>query len=435
MSATVAISDEQVLWVIGGVRGTNSLSLSLHESEDEDMNFPMWMAFRYLNAKKDKFLSVINVIAIAGIAIGVAALIIVIGVMSGFDHDLREKIVGANAHVLVERETGLKDYPTLFGRLKEMPGVVGATAYIHGNVFLETPGRAASLYLRGVDPKTEASVTRIDQYLNDGKIADLKEDEVVIGSQLASFYGYKPGDELIVIAPASGVAGNNWRFKFKVAKVFNSGMYDYDMNLIIIHLSKAQEVFHIGKDMVSGIGIKLSNPDNAVAFKKDVYAQMGFSFVVRTWMETNANFFAALALEKFTMFIILTLIVLVASFNIVSTLIVTVTSKVRDIGILMAIGASRKTIQAIFTVQGLAVGLQGVFWGFILGVGLSLLLKKYHFIELPQDIYYIKFIPVLIQYSDVGCIVGAAMTIAYLATIYPAFKASRLEPVEALRYQ
>ncbi len=399
------------------------------------MNFEFWMALRYLKARKDKLLSLMNVVAIAGIAIGVAALIIVIAVMTGFDRDLRDKIVGANAHVVVEKETGVKQYKDMMQKLSSVPGVAAMTPYIHGNVFLESGQRTMSLIMRGIDPSREGGVTKINSYLGAGSISTLKADEIVIGTQLASFYGYRIGDQITIIAPAAGVAGTGWRFTFTIAGIFKSGMYDYDMNLVLVNLSKAQAIFNLTPDVVTGIGLKLKDPQKAPEVKNSLYDIVGFSFMVRTWMENNANFFAALELEKFAMFVILTLIVLVASFNIIGTLIVTVSTKVKDIGILKSIGATKSMIHHIFMLQGLAVGAIGTFWGFVGGVGVCVLLKKYQFIKLPQDIYYIDRLPVLVQGMDIALIVAAAMTITYVATIYPAIKAAQLEPVDALRYE
>ena len=400
------------------------------------MNYEFWIAYRYLIARKDRFLALINGVSVLGIAIGVAALIVVIGVMTGFDRDLKDKIAGTTAHMVVERETGLKDAAPLIAKIKSVKGVAAASVFINGNVFLEYGNRAYGLLLRGIDPSVEGSVTKINAYLKgDYAIAELREDEVIIGRELARYYDLKPGDMLALLSPVSGVAGEGWRYKLKVAAIFNSGMYDYDRNLILVHYKKAQQIFNLSDGMVSGIALKLDDMDAAPRVKEAVVKEVGFSYVVRTWIEQNENFFAALKLEKFAMFVILTLIVLVASFNIVSTLIVTVTTKTKDIGILRAIGVPSSSVRQIFTLYGVTIGTVGTVLGLAGGMGISYVLKETELIKLPQSVYYIDHLPVLVQAGDVLMITGSAILISYLATLYPAARAASLEPVEALRYQ
>jgi lipoprotein-releasing system permease protein len=399
------------------------------------MTYEYWLSYRYLMARKERFLSLINLVSILGIAIGVAALIVVIGVMSGFDRELKDKIIGTSAHILIERPSGVKDFEALRARLADMPAVEGITPYVHGNVFLEHGSQAYGMVLRGVDPSREGSVTLINRYLKDGyTISSLKKDEIVVGQELARYYGFKPGDRITLLSPVSGVAGSGWRHNFRIAAVFESGMYDYDRNLVLMPLANAQRIFDLSPDLATGLAVRLRNVDEAPLVKKEFLKALGFSYEIRTWIEQNENFFAALNLEKFAMFVILTLIVLVAAFNIISTLIVTVTSKTKDIGVLKAIGVPASAIRRIFTLYGLALGMIGTFWGLAAGMGIAYILKETELIKLPKTIYYIDHLPVAIQLSDVLLICGSAVLISYLATIYPAARASALEPVEALRY-
>jgi len=400
------------------------------------MHYEFWIAYRYLIAKKDKFLLLINWVSILGIAIGVAALIVVIGVMTGFDHDLKDKIVGTTAHIVVDRESGVKDVGPLMARIKAVKGVASAAPFINGNVFLEYGSRASGLLLRGVDPAAEGAVTCINAYLKgDYAIGQLGLEDVVIGRELARYYDLKPGDTIAILSPVSGVAGAGWRYRLKVAGIFDSGMYDYDRNLIFVHYKKAQEIFSLPSGLVSGVAVKLDDVDAAPAVKEAIVREVGFSYVVRTWIEQNANFFAALKLEKAAMFIILTLIVLVASFNIISTLIVTVTTKTKDIGILKSIGVPSASIRRIFTIYGLTIGTLGTLFGLGGGMLLCYILQETQLIKLPQTVYYIDHLPVLVQPGDVCAITFSAVLISYLATLYPSVRAASLEPVEALRYQ
>lgn len=398
------------------------------------MNYENWISYRYLTASKGRFLSFLNLISIVGVAIGVMALIIVTSVMTGFGNNLREKIIGSTPHVMIEKETGIRDFTRIYDQVNAIKGVTGVSAYIQGSIFLESvSGQATGVFVRGIFPETESQVTKIDQYLQEGDLKDLKGDGVLIGTELARYFGYAIGDIITVISPGSGIAGAGWRYDLIVTGIFNTGMTDYDSNLILIHFNKAKDIFNLDENIASGVGVKLKDPYAAREIKDSIHGVIGHEFLVKTWIDINRSLFEALFLEKWGLFIILTLMVLVASFNIISTLIVTVTSKIHDIGILQSIGVPRRSIRKIFMRQGMLIGILGTLLGLAGGIGLSYVLKTY--VKVPQEIYSIDHVPVDLQFTDIAVIVTAALTISYLATIYPAVKAANLEPVEALRYE
>ena len=396
------------------------------------MKIELFISRRYLlTQRKEKFISLISVISVLGVAIGVAALIVVIAVMTGFDKDLRDKIVGNYSHITL---TGFKaidnnEYGQLLKKITQNPRIKGVSPYVQGQVLVKEANRFFAIGLRGIDPDTEIRVTKLKQYLSAGNINSLANEGVIIGKELALYLGLSLNSNILIYSPLGK------QYNLKVVGIFNSGMYDYDINLMFVHLKMAQEILGL-HNQLSAIAIRLDNLYLAQKVRQDLSNVLGFDYSLKTWMEANQNFFAALKLEKLTMFIILTLIILVASFNIVSTLIVMVVEKTKDIGILKALGMTSSGIRKIFTYEGLFIGTLGILLGALGGVALCALLKRYQFIKLPKDIYYIDRLPVSIElWPDIVLIIFCAMVIVLISTIYPAAKASQMKPVEALRYE
>lgn len=393
------------------------------------MPYEVWLGLRYLlNRRRERFVSVIAVLSIGGVALGVMALLIVLSVMSGFDHDLKEKLIGANAHLTVEAARDIGQVEELVRAISASEHVVGASPFITGQAIVRMPDRALGVMVRGLDVEREVRVSKLHDYLVVGQLPASDQD-VVIGVELARFLGLRRGDPLRLISPADGKA-----HELVVSGLFRSGMYEFDAGLIGVSLRRAQQLFAL-PGTVTGVAVRVDQLERAEAVKAQLAQALGGAYLVKTWMELNQTLFDALKLEKITMFVILTLIVLVAAVNIVSTLIMMVIEKTRDIGILKSIGASSGSVGWIFTWQGLLIGAIGTTLG-LAGAWLVVwLLDTYHFIQLPSTIYYLDHLPVRIEWADWGVTVGAAMLISLLATVYPARQAARMNPVEALRYE
>jgi len=409
------------------------------------MRYELYISLRYLKAKrKQVFISIITLLSMAGVALGVMALIIVLSVMSGFEEDLKKKILGTNAHLVVLQQGGaLRDYPEILKKVEETKGVAAATPFIFTQAMLTSENNVQGIVLRGIDPATAGKVINIESTLKKGSMAGLRKEEeegqpgIFIGKELAQTLGVMLNDTVILVSPVGALApmgaGPPMK-KFRVSGIFDTGMYEYDTSMAYISLRSAQKFLAMG-DTVSGLEVKV---DDIYAVKKigdRIRKDLGFPFWTKDWMQMNRSLFAALKLERIVMFIILVLIVLVAAFGIVSTLIMVVMEKTKDIAILKSMGATARSVMRIFIFEGLIIGCVGTLVGLFGGYLVCSLLAKYQFITLPSDVYYISRLPVKMNILDFILVAVSALGISFIATLYPSWQASRLDPAEALRYE
>jgi lipoprotein-releasing system permease protein len=418
------------------------------------MKYEWFIGLRYLKAKrKQTFISIITLISIAGVAVGVMALIVVLAVMTGFEKTLKEKIIGTQAHLVLLRasQEGMSNYEEVTRRIEEVEGVVAATPFIVSQVMLSSESNVFGVVLNGVDPERVGKVKELANNLKTGRLQDLGPPRakdlpgIILGVELAKHLSVDLNETIQVISPLGTMTPMGMMPKmktFRVAGTFRSGMYEYDTTIAYISIESAQKFFGMAGH-VTGIEIKTKNIYRVKEISREIRKKLGFPYWTKDWMEMNRNLFSALRLEKIAMFIILVLIILVAAFNIIATLIMVVMEKNKDIAILKSMGAPSSGILKIFMIEGLVIGVVGTLLGLILGLGIAFNLETvtgfveglFGFKILASDVYYIDKLPSQVNPFDVGLIVVTAIGISLLATLYPSWRGSRLDPAETLRYE
>jgi lipoprotein-releasing system permease protein len=399
------------------------------------MRFESFVAKRYLMSQsKGVFSLITTIIGILGVCVGVAALITTLAVMSGFQNDIKKKVIGAQAHILVLGQMPQGRYQQVQRDIETLPLVSAVSPNTLGQAILNYQGRSMGVVIRGLDPQEEKNTSDLISSLTEGSFSSKEGDApaIVLGTELAFNIGVEVGDEVVLVSPRSIAGGLPKMKKFKISGLLRTGYYEYDNTVVYTDINSAADF--LGIDGVTGLSVKLKNLDDAPRAADQIRELTRGSYAVKTFSELNSTLYAALKLEKAMMFIILSLIILVASLNITSNLILFGTEKLRDIGIMRAVGASPRQIKRIFMLEGFFIGTLGILAGVVLALILCWAIGTFDFVRLPADIYYLTKVPVSLQWQDVLSVVAGSYFLCFLSALYPAYKAAKVNPVDAIRY-
>jgi len=413
------------------------------------MSYEFFIATRYLRAKRRMgFISLITYFSIVGVSIGVAALIIVLSVMNGFEKEVRSRIIGFDAHIRVRtfHDQGVENYRQVMEKIRPIRHIVGLSPYILGKVMIKVGDNVEGIFIKGTDPAGVVQVSDLGRNiiygsLNLGPVPGSDGGQelpgIILGRSLADrLQALTLGTKVTLISPKgmTSIFSVPSVKQFRLAGIFETGMFEYDDTFAYISIPSAQRLLRMG-DRITGIEVKLDNLYRAGEVAEEIEALLGYPFHAVTWFEMHRNLFSWMQIEKWAMFIILSLIIMVAAFNIVSSLIMVVMEKTREIGILKSMGATSRSIMKIFMLEGLVVGVVGTLIGSLLGYFLCWLQQTYKIFSLPPDIYFINTLPITMKTSDFVMIAVAAIALSFLATLYPSRKAAGLVPVDAIRYE